>query len=168
MYSKRELRKRVLSVRSKMTEQEVSDKSKIIVSKVKELLGDETIGLFHPIKNEDDLLSLVSFDTAFPRVIDDMAFYKYTGSFVIGNFDIPEPTGELTEIQTVIVPGSVFDLLGFRIGYGGGYYDKYLKPHHLKIGVCFDFQVIEKLPIESHDVQLDMLITEKRIIQFKE
>ncbi len=168
MSSKSVLRKEKLFERSSLTEKQVQRMSLNICKSVKEYIGSEKVGLFYPIKNEVDLLSLVNENSSFPRVIKDMSFYKFEGKFVKGKYNIPEPTGELTEVQTLIVPGSVFDLKGYRIGYGGGYYDKYLKSNHLKIGVCFDFQVVDELPIESHDVKLDMLITEKRIINFKE
>lgn len=67
----------------------------------------------------------------------------------------------------VIVPGSVFDLNKNRLGYGAGYYDRFLThtgEKCRKIGICFDFQVADSIPREEHDIPLDLLITEKRII----
>ncbi len=166
MYSKRELRKEKLGIRRAIPTIEIDRMSSIIVEKLKDFIGEEMIGLFHPIKNEVNLLELLEKNVAFPRIIDEMDFYKYTGEFVPGKFNIPEPTGDITEVKTIIVPGSVFDYNGYRIGYGGGYYDKYLKKNHLKIGVCFEFQLVDKLPIEKHDVRLDILVTEKNIYRW--
>lgn len=168
MYSKRELRKQMLAKRAQLTKENIDEFSRLIIKQVKPYLTDQTVGIFYPIKNEVDLLSLLDLNVAFPKVDGDMTFHKYTGLFVKGAYNIPEPTGEECEVDVLLIPGSVFDLSGYRIGYGGGYYDKYLKPNHLKIGVCFDFQVVDYLPVEEHDVQLDMLITEKRLISFKE
>ncbi len=166
MSSKKELRRSMLTKRANLSEDEISVKSRIIVEKVKELI-EGRVGLFYPIRNEVDLRS-IDGDIAFPKVLEEMEFYEFTGNFVRGKYNIPEPTGDKTEVDTIIVPGSVFDLSGYRIGYGGGYYDKYMKECHLKIGVCFDFQVIDRLPREEHDVRLDWLITEKRIFKYKE
>jgi 5-formyltetrahydrofolate cyclo-ligase len=83
---------------------------------------------------------------------------------------IPQPKNDeicnIENIDIVIVPGIVFDIYGNRIGFGAGYYDKFLKHFKkLKIAIAFDFQVIdEKIPIHQYDVPVDMIITEKRII----
>ena len=70
------------------------------------------------------------------------------------------------EIDLIIVPGIVFDLRGFRIGYGEGYYDRLLKSAGVpKIGLAYEFQMRDKLPKESHDVCVDKIITENRIIE---
>ena len=86
------------------------------------------------------------------------------------NFGMLEPI-ELIKvnyknIDLIIVPGVVFDLRGHRIGSGLGYYDKFLKkiPKAFKIGLAFDFQVVENIPNEVHDIPVDMIVTEKRII----
>ncbi|NLX76996.1 MAG: 5-formyltetrahydrofolate cyclo-ligase [Clostridiaceae bacterium] len=89
-----------------------------------------------------------------------------------GFFGILEPKPHLRpvsekETDLVIVPGLVFDLNGFRIGYGGGYYDKYLAqlPDTCKtIGIAFEFQVVDELPAEAHDRNVMAVITEKRVI----
>jgi 5-formyltetrahydrofolate cyclo-ligase len=64
-----------------------------------------------------------------------------------------------------LVPGAVFDLNGYRIGYGGGYYDRYLANAKAlcKIGLAYDFQVINQIPIEQYDVAVDQVITNDRI-----
>ncbi len=70
--------------------------------------------------------------------------------------------------DVIIVPGNVFDINKNRIGYGAGFYDSFLSkvPRECcKIGVGFDFQVLDKIPFDEHDVPLDLIITEKRIIK---
>ncbi len=60
----------------------------------------------------------------------------------------------------ILVPGLAFDNKGYRLGYGAGYYDKFLADHTIawKVGACYPFQVIEKIPREAHDIQLDEII----------
>jgi 5-formyltetrahydrofolate cyclo-ligase len=64
------------------------------------------------------------------------------------------------------VPGIAFDLNCFRIGYGGGYYDRFLgKRKCFKVGICFDFQIVERIPHEAFDIRMDIVISEKREIR---
>lgn len=70
------------------------------------------------------------------------------------------------KLDMVIVPGIAFDLKGSRIGYGGGYYDGFLKNFNkLKIGLSFESQIVKKLTAEANDIKIDMLITENRTIK---
>ena len=90
---------------------------------------------------------------------------------------IPEPKETLcntqqmqpSEIDVIFLPGSVFDERGGRFGYGGGYYDRFLSanPKAIRIGLAFEMQIVPKAPLQSHDEILDMVITEKRIIEGK-
>ena len=66
----------------------------------------------------------------------------------------------------VVVPGVAFGLCMHRIGFGKGYYDRYLKTvnNAIKIGLCYSFQLLEHLPRHSHDVKMDLIITESEII----
>ena len=65
----------------------------------------------------------------------------------------------------VIVPGTVFDIYGIRIGYGGGFYDSYLQKHpeYKKAAFAFSMQITEKIPAESHDISMDYIYTEKGV-----
>jgi len=75
---------------------------------------------------------------------------------------------EPQEMDIVIVPGLAFDEEGHRIGYGSGYYDRYLKrvrPDCLKIGIAFDEQIVKKIIHEEHDVKMDLIISEKKIYE---
>lgn len=79
------------------------------------------------------------------------------------SFGIPEPVGSLypdpENIDVILVPGVAFDLAGGRLGRGKGYYDKMLKQTRaFKIGVCFDFQLVQQVPAEEHDVAVDRVI----------
>lgn len=89
----------------------------------------------------------------------------------IGAFNIPTVKEssrkfiEPAQIDCVIVPGAVFDIHGGRLGLGGGYYDRFL-PRAInakKIALAYDFQVVESLPTELHDVKLDALLTSSAV-----
>jgi 5-formyltetrahydrofolate cyclo-ligase len=69
-------------------------------------------------------------------------------------------------IEIIMVPGIVFDMKGHRLGYGLGFYDDFLEGLHknLKVGLCFDFQVAEEVPREEHDIPVDIIVTDKRVI----
>ena len=86
---------------------------------------------------------------------------------------IPEPRLDASrqvredEIGLIVVPGLVFDDQGYRLGYGRGYYDRFLFSLSRKvpsIGLAFDFQVVPALPVSPRDFPLDLIITDKRII----
>lgn len=70
-------------------------------------------------------------------------------------------------IDIIVLPGSVFDEYGGRMGYGGGFYDRFVSqkaPQALRIGLCYDLQVVPEAPLQDHDERMDMIVTEKRII----
>ena len=71
---------------------------------------------------------------------------------------------EKADIDIVIVPGVAFDKKYNRMGYGKGYYDRFLKDMTaLKIGVCHSFQLVDEIPSEPHDIKMDMIVTEREI-----
>jgi 5-formyltetrahydrofolate cyclo-ligase len=78
---------------------------------------------------------------------------------------------DIENVDLVIIPGIVFDQNGHRIGYGYGYYDRFLKKldkNVVKIGFGFEFQIVDKIPEEKHDVPVDIMVTEKRVINCNE
>jgi len=95
---------------------------------------------------------------------------------VQGPFNVPEPAScerypvFLEEIDLVVVPGVAFDKKGGRIGFGGGFYDRLLvrfseiKNEVKFVGLAFECQIVERVPREQHDVLVDFIITEKRVI----
>lgn len=95
---------------------------------------------------------------------------------VPGYCSISEPRLELrsshviesSKIDTIFLPGSVFDEEGGRMGYGGGYYDRFVAyeaPLAKRIGLAFEMQIVDKLTLQTHDEFLDLIVTEKRLIR---
>lgn len=95
-----------------------------------------------------------------------------------GYCSIPEPIVEIREkqmfspdlIDIIFLPGSVFDEQGGRMGYGGGYYDRFVSekaPQAVRVGLAYELQMIESAPLQPHDELLDFIITEERTITGK-
>ncbi|MHB0977350.1 MAG: 5-formyltetrahydrofolate cyclo-ligase [Candidatus Aquicultorales bacterium] len=115
--------------------------------------------LFLPVIAEERRLLAVEVDGSTP--------------LVKGPFGIEQPpldgaiVVEPSEIDLVVVPGVVFDTMGYRIGYGGGYYDRFLRllrEDACSVGVSFDKQMADRLPVEEHDQAVSLVVTESRVI----
>ena len=105
-----------------------------------------------------------------PRVEGDiMRFYDYTPeSMQQGAYGIMEPMGEsevkVDAIDLIVVPARAFTAGGARLGRGGGFYDKYMSQPEFrayKVGIAFDCQIFDELPIDSHDILVDEVVTER-------
>ena len=145
----------------------------------------DCIGSFMSIRSEISTKQLnttileMKKKLAFPTIEKNLETltFKTTNShksFKMGKFNIPEPTNNSNEIipQLFFVPCLGFDLEGFRIGYGGGFYDKTfakLKKLNLvfyTVGFAYDDQKQNKLPVEKFDYKLDFVLTEKQLYTF--
>lgn len=128
------------------------------------------------IKIINDILAAGSKKVAVPRVCGkEMEFYRISSvnDLVPGYQGILEPAGDNPVgicDGVMLMPGLVFDISLGRIGYGGGYYDKYLEKHKsdniTKIAIAYDFQVLKEelsIDMDNHDVRPDMVITDKKI-----
>lgn len=110
-------------------------------------------------------------EVAVPKVKDNIInFYRIYSlqEVALGCFQIPEPVNRMIPDtpDIIIVPGVAFSYRLERMGYGGGYYDRFLKESHaFKLGIAFEFQMFEKLPVEKHDITMDMILTEKQRYQ---
>lgn len=104
---------------------------------------------------------------AVPKVFgDDMKFILLPDLDAVakGYAGIPEPIADGPEADDphalVLMPGLVFDPRGHRIGYGGGFYDKFLsrEPKHPTVALCYDFQVLPELETEEFDIPVDLVL----------
>lgn len=174
---KREIRKKYKTARNQMNEQQVSVLSEKICKYVMEsdiFQCAEYILAYYPLGNEADVRRIVETawemgkHVAFPKVFGDSMAYFETRDFSElhpGTFGVmePEETKEVSWEQALILtPGVAFDRNGNRMGFGKGYYDKYLSgyPECVTIGVAYDMQMAEEIPVEETDVPLDFMVTE--------
>lgn len=180
---KKEIRREVLRQRIAMPDTKVHELSLIIcenIRKSKVYQEANDVCLYMPINNEVDVALLI--DDVYkdgkcawlPRIFgDDMEMYYYDQDtpVVLGAFNITEPDSdrvlEPDDKTLVVMPGAVFSLDRDRIGYGGGFYDKYLDKHKgvKTVAACYDMQIKEKIPTEPHDIKPQAVVSEKRIIE---
>lgn len=134
--------------------------------------------LYMDIRNEAGTMPIMSelwkrhVRTAVPRVEGrELQFYVIEGpdQLTSGHMGIREPVDGLKRAEErgalVVVPGVAFDHHGYRLGYGGGYYDRFFsrEPEHPKWALAYDFQMVERVPYESWDERMDVILTPERV-----
>jgi 5-formyltetrahydrofolate cyclo-ligase len=139
------------------------------------------IGIYMPFENEVDVDALLMAFFANGKKVFVPVMHRNGGmKFAVlksrkdtavgyGSIRIPRSlsfAGSMT-IGVFVVPGIAFDRRGFRIGFGGGHYDRFFSRGSgaVKIGVAYDFQVVGEVDAKAHDVRMDFVVTEKRIIK---
>ena len=182
MGTKKELRKKMRSKRSELTKEQVNAESQKIVSRLLETTeykNAKTVFSYISFEEEVDTFFLIEQalsngkKVAVPRVSGkEMEFYhiKSFDELQPGYYGILEPiTNEIEkELEGIlIVPGLAFDIEYNRMGYGGGFYDRYLNKHlkHklLKVALAYDFQIVSMIETEEHDQKMDMMITPSKV-----
>jgi 5-formyltetrahydrofolate cyclo-ligase len=84
---------------------------------------------------------------------------------------IPEPRARLpvepASAGAIVTPGVAFDARGGRLGYGGGFYDAFLRaaPGVPRIGICYEVQLVDEVPMSEHDERVDVVVTEERVVR---
>ena len=178
----RNLRKRALALRENLLNRD--EKNKKIRENVLNLLKDSALRVFVFASYNDEVDTMIlikemisaGFSVYCPRVEGkDMSFYWITDLQMLaeGYKGIPEPDpskqpekGSPLKEDLMLVPGLLFDREGGRIGYGGGYYDRFMRDHPcIKAGLCFSDQISEEiLPQMPWDISVDLLITDDGVI----
>lgn len=147
--------------------------------------NDQIISAYWPLGKEFETRFLLDelvkqgFQCALPRVqkderILDFVKWDHETPMKAGAYDIQEPEGAFVIPDIVIAPLLAFDQKGYRLGYGGGYYDATIEALRQQkeityIGIGYAEQaVLFKLPREAHDIPLDYMLTPQRVINFKE
>ena len=138
----------------------------------------ETILMYAPLKGEIDIMPIairaleLGKKVAFPRCVEDPRNldFKYVSSLdelSKGSYSIAEPSEELESVvdfskSICIIPGIVFDAEGYRVGYGKGYYDRFLSVYDgTKFGLAYSECIIDTVPRGRFDKHVDILISEK-------
>lgn len=159
MFDRKEMIKRRLS----LSREKIDKYSLDVSNKIKELTcykNAKLIGVYQPIKNEIEVY--LDKEKCYPKVEGENLNFYLPVSFEQGSFGILEPVGNLVEkpnIDIIIVPLLACDNKKNRIGYGKGFYDRYLRDYKgITIGVCYDFQVIDEVEVKPTDVALNYII----------
>ncbi len=175
--TKKELRTWIRGKKKQMTQEEITWKSQrlcMIARQSPAYQHAATIYAYLPFNQEVDLMPLLSQalsegkQVALPKCIgqemhfillSDLSRIQYTP------FGVPEPadSGPIAADSSacVIVPGLAFDSRGYRVGYGGGYYDRFLarEPNHPTLALCYDFQLVDKLEPDPHDIPVSAIFS---------
>lgn len=188
---KNNLRKNMLHKRRNMNTQNINSFSNKIMSTIMGLpqfKNSKNIMLYISFNNEVDTHPLATWCLANGKTV--IAPYCLQNQRKIIPFEINNLTNDLTkstfgvmepkhnilkqaimcDIDLIIVPGVIFDIHGNRIGFGAGYYDRFLSNKTKTttiIGIAYDYQIIDSVPTDKYDIPMDFIITEKRIISPK-
>lgn len=181
---KDEIRKQILEKRSNLSLEEVDKKSELIIENLTPYLKNaQNIMIFTDMKNEVRITKLIELypekNFFISKIVNsknrEMKINKYNeNELVLHKFGYYESSSDdfydEKILDIVIVPALAFDSSKNRIGFGGGYYDTFLNKvrgknkNTLFIGVCYDFQMIEEVPIEGHDITLDLVVNESEVL----
>lgn len=187
-------RKEILSKRGKLTKVEINSLSNLIVKRLLEsklLQGVSSVFTYFNYNNEVETLQLIhkllvlgvsvcipwtkiDEKKIIPVIINKKIIEEY---LVSGPYGILQPDTNHIEVESLhfdkvdvcICPGSIFDRNGGRIGYGGGFYDRFLSKEKnnelIKIGLCFGFQLFDKIDQKKHDIKMDYIFTEEEVVK---
>jgi 5-formyltetrahydrofolate cyclo-ligase len=183
---KRRVRADVLERRDRLHPGARESASAAVVARFRRLAAvrrAETLFCFVSFRSEVDTTALLawalhrSLTTAVPLVLAPQQLCAVRISslddLVPGAWGIPEPRGGLPKvdplrIDVAVVPGVAFDHVGGRVGYGGGYYDAFLpqlRPDAVRIALAFEAQLVDRVPTEDHDLGVDAVVTERRLLR---
>jgi len=178
--TKNELRKEMLYARNAISESERKEISEMIKNKlfaIDEIKHAKCIAFYISKGSEVETNAMIAEaikqnkEVLVPHTNEKIELVKFTSfeDLAPAKFGVLEPKTKMISVkqpEVVIIPGLAFDLDMHRLGYGKGYYDKLLKELNAKrIGICFDLQIIEKIPKHEHDQKLNIMISEKRILR---
>lgn len=182
-HAKIALRRELLAVRRAMSDSERAQASAVICARLREALSwDGLVMAYAPVRGEVDPLPFVGdllaqgLEVAFPAVVAGRGLVARRVSdlaqLVPGTFGILEPSPERpeadpAEIGLVLVPAVAYDRRGFRLGYGGGYYDRFLpllRPGAVTVGLAYERLLVDALPTEAHDRPVRWVVTEMRLL----
>lgn len=183
---KKSIRERILARRRHLSAQTCLAESMLVQERflgLPEYAAASSLALYSPIFNEvftEEIFRRARAEgkrVAYPRVRGEhLEFIEVAeaGHLVPGAFGVLEPASgapiPLGELDLVAVPGVAFDQCGYRLGYGKGFYDRAI---HLQgrsgslVGLCFEFQMIESLPVQDHDIAMDLLVSDERLLRLR-
>ena len=177
--NKFQLRKKISKIRSKFVRKKITVNYKAIIKLIEKKSLNRKVGLYYPFGDELSTLELMdrltkkNFTISLPVINNkfEMSFYSWSPNepLTINRYGILEPfKGKKITPSTLIIPMLAFDSNLNRLGYGGGFYDRFIKKvekqnNCVKIGLALSCQKINKVPVDKYDKKMDFIITEKRI-----
>ena len=184
MMNKQEMRRFYKTVRNSITYSEKVYLDKLVFTAFinSDIFKNSNLLLIYvSVGSEIDTHNIIDFAlqcgkrVAVPFCVEkEMSFFEIysLSELVTGKFGIPTVNSgnnyEVTDFRKAVcvVPGLCFDNYGGRIGYGGGYYDRFLAFNNIvSVGLCFERCISHKIPSEKHDIKIDYILTENRLIK---
>ena len=179
---KSQIRKKFLKLReSKFQKGNIINFKNIIRVLKKSRIKGKIIGGYYPYNNELDCIQILkklekkSYIISLPRIKNnsqmDFVQWSFKEPLVVNKYGIPEPSiGKVKLPDILLIPLLSFDTNLNRVGYGGGFYDRYIqkvkkRKKPLLVGLAFLFQKVKKIPINKYDMKMDFIVTEKNIIE---
>ena len=176
--NKSEIRKKLLKARKLNNNKNLVIKfSNIVKILKKEKVNRKIIGGYYPYNHEVDTIQILkkfekqNYIISLPKIKKNsqMNFFDWstTDPLMINNYGIPEPiSNKIVFPNIILVPLVAYDKNLNRVGYGGGFYDRYLKrikkiKKVTAVGLAYSFQKVNKIPNNQHDIKLDYIITDK-------
>lgn len=173
------IRKSILNKRINEDCSKRNDFSLKICSKFYEEFKTKKVFLIYmPIKAEVNTMPIIdklyneNKEIYLPTIIDNnILFRKFNGvnNLVKGKYNILETKGEFLDktYDVIVIPGIAYDINCYRLGYGKGFYDKFLSSgsSSIRVGLAYDFQIVDSIYPEIHDEPVDIIFTEKRIVR---
>jgi 5-formyltetrahydrofolate cyclo-ligase len=168
------LRARMRALRASDLGAELSEKACAHLTALSAYKNAQKVFCYYSVGGEVDTLALIERmrsdgkTVCLPAILGSgIMEARRMDRLVAGLYGIPSPEGPIVppeEIDLIVVPGLAFDRLCHRLGRGGGYYDRYLpKCRGVTVGLAYEFQMADSLPLEAHDAQLDFVATESAI-----
>ena len=181
---KSDLRESLLKKRLSFSSEEAhkaGGKIASVLAKEDAFIKAKRISLYSPIRGEvptgeiEKLAIKAGKIVYLPRIIKagkKLVFAVSTGNLEKGPYGIPQPHSSadsvgIDALDMIIIPGIGFDKHGHRLGYGMGYYDRAfgnIREEASVVGLAYSFQVVEKLPVEEHDLRVDFIVTENGVL----
>lgn len=171
---KKELRSQIKALKKQYTKEQLMEQSEKILAKLEQhpdFIKAKKVMLYNALPDEVQTRAFLDKwhlkkHIILPTVVgDDIIPVEYAQGteFAMGDFNILEPQNKPYggDFDLIVVPGVAFDRNGNRLGRGKGYYDRFLSQHLevRRIGICFDFQMVEKISVESFDIPMDEVIS---------
>ena len=173
---KSEIRKKILEIRKQKNSNNLIINFEKILKILKKIKFSKTIGGYYPYNYEVDSIKILekfekkNYRISLPKIKKDfqMDFFRWSTKdpLAINKYGIPEPISDkIIYPNILLVPLVAFDKNFNRIGYGGGFYDRYIKrikknKSIITIGLAFSFQKVKKIPINKHDIKLDLVVSD--------
>ena len=178
--NKSDIRKKILKIRKQKSSKNLNINSTYLLKLLKKNKNiGKVIGGYYPYNYEIDAIEILinlekqNYQISLPKIKKnsqmDFFYWSSQDPLQINKYGIPEPTSDKMVVPNILlVPLVAFDKKYNRIGYGGGFYDRYIKrikkiKKIITIGLAYSFQRINQIPADKFDVKLDFIVTNKKI-----